>query len=144
MGSRESRAPIWLAAVGSLYQRIAIVGGPGVGKTTLSRWFTDRPVIGTDDYQKMDWEKIPSALIEGTGGIGPAFVVEGVQVARALRKGLAVDAVIHLETPHRPDPLPGQLAMGKGVETVFAEWKSSPLAQHVPVYREDGARENHG
>ncbi len=130
--------PLWLIGVSIAYRKIAIFGGPGVGKTTMSKLFTDRPVLGTDDYQTMAWEDIPGALIERTSGMGKSFLVEGVQVARALRKGLQVDAVIYLETQRRPDPLPGQLAMAEGIATVFSEWRESPGAARVPVFGEDG------
>ncbi len=133
--------PVWFAVALSMYDRIAIVGGPGTGKTTLSKWAgSHRPVLGTDEYQTMPWEDVPRHVINKTRTLGRKFVVEGVHVARALRKGLEVDAVIHLETLHRPDPLPGQLAMGKGVETVFAEWRESPTGSRIPVFGEEGNR----
>lgn len=132
--------PAWFGMVLAMHRRVAIVGGPGTGKTTLAAHTHNRPVLGTDDYQKMDWAEIPAALIQRTSELGPAFVVEGVQVARALRKGMTVDAVVVLDTQRRPDPLPGQLAMAKGVATVFNEWRASPAAAGVPVYKEDGSR----
>lgn len=132
--------PPWFGMVLAMHRRVAIVGGPGTGKTTLASYVQNRPVVATDAFQGMEWEAVPPAIIERTSRMGSAFVVEGVTTARALRKGLRVDAVVVLETQHRPDPLPGQLAMAKGVTTVFNEWRASPGAVGVPVYREDGTR----
>lgn len=134
------RPPAWFGMVLAMHRRVAIVGGPGTGKTTLASFVHNRPVLGTDEFKGLAWEEVPAAVIERAAGIGPAFVVEGVMTARALRKGLIVDAVVVLDTQRRPDPLPGQLAMGKGVATVFAEWRTLPTAHGVAVYREDGTR----
>lgn len=106
------------------YPRVAIVGGPRTGKTTFARSVRDRPVISTDDYMDLPWEDVPAKVIEAAAAAGASFVVEGVQAARALRKGLEVDAVIVLTQP-KTELTPGQAAMGKGVMTVFNEWQSS-------------------
>lgn len=50
-------------AMASRYRRIAIVGGPRTGKTTLSQVVTDRPVIATDDFMGAPWEEVPSRVI---------------------------------------------------------------------------------
>ena len=105
------------------HRRVAIVGGPHTGKSTFARSVRDRPVIATDDYINLPWEDVPAKVIEAAGAAGPAFVVEGVQAARALRKGLEVDAVIVLTQP-KTELTPGQAAMGKGVMTVFNEWQA--------------------
>ena len=120
-------SPGWsmvIQVIAQRYQRIAIVGGPKTGKTTLAKTFRDRPVISTDDYIALDWADVPAKVIEAAGAAGPSFVVEGVQTARALRKGLAVDAVVVLTTP-KQQLTSGQMVMTKGVSTVFAEWKAA-------------------
>src|SRR5262245_4436614 len=41
----------WFDDVLGKYSRVAIVGGPRTGKTTLSATVSDRPVIHTDDFK---------------------------------------------------------------------------------------------
>ncbi len=108
-----------------------------MGKSTLASLVSDRPVIGTDAYQDMPWSEIPLRMIADVGN-QPAFVIEGVMVARALRKGLEVDAVVYLTRPKVKERLKGQVAMAKGVRTVFDEWHAAN--RHVPVFFE-GAKE---
>jgi predicted GTPase len=106
------------------YDRVAIVGGPRTGKSTLANAVRDRPVIPTDSYMDLPWEDVPAKVIEAAGAAGGRFVVEGVQAARALRKGLEVDAVIVMTQP-KTALTSGQAAMGKGVMTVFEEWRGN-------------------
>ncbi len=46
------------------YARVAIGGGPRVGKTTLAALATDRPVVHTDDWRGLPWSDQPYAIIE--------------------------------------------------------------------------------
>lgn len=112
------------------HKRVAIVGGPRTGKSTLAATVNDRPVMCTDDTQDQPWSEQPAIWLERAKQ--DAFVIEGVQVARTLRKGLQVDAVIVL-----PDPLTtlskGQWAMTKGHKKILAE--ALALNPGVPVYR---------
>jgi hypothetical protein len=80
----------------------------------------------------LDWSEVPHAAIRDTSG-KPKFVIEGTQVARALRKGMIVDAVIFLTHP-RVERTSGQQSMAKAVATVFAEWRSKNPG--VPVFVE--------
>jgi dephospho-CoA kinase len=126
----------WFNAVLGNYNRIAIVGGPRAGKTTLSR-LTDRPVIHTDDYRDRSWEAVPHAVIADVLDLqGDRFIVEGVQVARALRKGLEVDVVLVLNEP-LSELTPRQEGMRKGVMTVLADYykdhKDVPILQAPAV-----------
>lgn len=104
-----------------------------MGKTTLAGIVTDRLVVGTDTYKQLDWAVIPERMIAEVGD-APRFLIEGVQVARALRKGLEVDAVIFLTRPKVNHRKPGQIAMAKGVWTVFQEWREAN--PDVPVFIE--------
>lgn len=115
------------------HRRVAIAGGPRMGKTTLSRLVRDRPVIGTDEYKKLPWEEVPLQMIADVKDL-PAFVIEGVQVPRALRKGLEVDAVVYMTRPKVASRKPGQISMAKGVWTVFREWRAAN--PHIPVFVE--------
>lgn len=122
----------WFDELLRKYNRLAIAGGPHVGKTTLARLVTDRPVVHTDDLMHLDWDTVPPAIIVACA-THERFVVEGVQVPRALRKGLTVDAVVWLDRPHTPLSK-GQAAMSKGVLNVFCQWRAlNPRA--VVVFR---------
>jgi hypothetical protein len=104
------------------YPRIAIVGPPRVGKTTLTLTIRDRPVIHTDDFVDWPWRDVPGMVIAEAAS-ATVFVVEGVRAADALRNGLEVDAVLVLSDP-KVDQTPAQEAMGRGVATVLKEWLS--------------------
>ena len=132
----------WFADVLRRYNRIAIVGGPRAGKTTLAR-LADRHVIHTDDYRTRSWEAVPHAVIADIRDLeadslsrGNRWIIEGVQVARALRKGLEVDVVLVLNEPLE-DLTTRQEGMRKGVMTVLASWfadhKDVPIMQAPPV-----------
>jgi len=118
-----------LATLLATYDRVAIVGGPRTGKTTLSERVNaelkdDRFVLHNDDLLKsFDWTSAPFGIIERLAPY-TRFVVEGVQTARALRKGLKVDAVIYLDDP-KVLRNKGQVSMAKGIATVFAEWRAA-------------------
>lgn len=111
------------------YPRIAIAGGPKVGKSTLTKQITDRPIIHTDDTMHQAWEDQPFIAIERCKP-HLRFVVEGVQVPRALRKGLEVDAVLWLD--HAFVALNArQVGMAKAVLTVFVGWRAAN--RHIPI-----------
>jgi hypothetical protein len=114
------------------HKRVALAGGPRCGKTTLSKLVTDRPVIGTDSYRGIPWEDIPGQMIRDIAG-HKNFVVEGVMVARALRRGLTVDGVFYL-TRAKVSRKKGQVVMAKGIAKVMRDWRAEfPL---VPLHVE--------
>lgn len=101
-----------------LVPRFAIAGGPDAGKTALANWAAaGRFVLHTDIYRAIDWADVPAAVIAGCAN-RDRLIVEGVQVARALRAGLQVDAVLWLG-------LGRDCAFAKGVQTVFREWAAT-------------------
>lgn len=103
------------------HKRIAIAGGPRTGKTTLAKLFDDREKLSTDDLMDLPWGDVPQEIIKKLEKSG-SFVVEGVQVPRALRKGLKVDCVVWLDQP-KVAQTPKQASMSKAVKTVFDEWR---------------------
>ncbi len=118
------------------YKRVAIAGGPRVGKTTLScrSAFDIHKRIHTDDLiNKIAWDSVPDEIARLTAGV-ERFVVEGTQVARCLRRGLAVDLVIWLERP-RVELTTGQLGYWKACRTVFSEWLGMPESVGVRIVR---------
>jgi len=126
--------PNWFRMAMATYKRVAIAGGPKVGKTWLSAGVTDRPVIHTDDVMGEQWENVPFVCIQRAKGL-ESFVIEGVQVPRCLRKGMVVDAVIWLSRP-KAQRTPGQEAMAKAVASVFEDWRRSFDLHQIPIIRE--------
>jgi hypothetical protein len=118
--------------------RVAIAGVPHSGKTTLAVLHAGRrPLVHTDDsIDREGWSERSSSLVRELGGLD-SFVVEGMRVPHALRKGLEVDAVIWL--PRSWDKLePGQESMGKGALTVFNEWRRADRGRTpVVIVRSD-------
>ena len=111
------------------HDRVAIVGGPRTGKTWLSASIHDREVIHTDKLIHLPWGEVPVTLIATCRKL-PRFLIEGVQVARALRAGLVVDAVLYLDLP-MVEQSKGQASMGKSVDTIFREWRALNRVTHV-------------
>ncbi len=105
------------------FPRIALAGGPRTGKTTLSLLVDRKVRVHTDDFRQYNWDQVPERVIAVCHS-HPAFIVEGVQVGRCLRKGLQVDLVIWFEEPHEALSK-GQMAMRKGCETIFHDWASN-------------------
>lgn len=130
-------APGWFLDILSRYPRVGIAGCANTGKTTLAGNATDRQVIGTDEWlgptatrpagprynPKLDWSGVSADVVRVCGELD-SFVVEGVRVAHALRKGLDVDAVIVLTVPHVP-LTSAQESQRKATETVLRDWLSN-------------------
>lgn len=115
------------------YPRIGIAGAPRTGKTTLSQQAaTRRKVIGTDAYQDMEWSEIPHRMIADVAGLN-MFLIEGVMVGRALRKGLELDALVYLDQPMVAQSS-GQQAMGKGINTILRDWVAKTPGELPPVF----------
>lgn len=127
----RSIAEVLAGVVATAHDRIAIVGGPRSGKTTLSNTIRDRPVYHGDDYAHLGWSEASEYLAVVVNEAPGPLVVEGVSVPRALRKGMRVDAVVVLEGSH-VELTPGQASMAKGVWTVFAEWRAAN--PEIPVF----------
>lgn len=115
----------WFKDILKQYSRIAIVGGPKSGKTTLSRWAQHtHKIIHTDAYMNREWSAASAAVADDANRTQGKIVVEGVAVPRALRKGMCVDVVVLLEGSIVP-LLDGQSRMAKSVETVLNEWRQA-------------------
>jgi len=116
------------------YPRIAIVGAPRTGKTSLTSQVSDRPVVHTDDWMDEAWDAVPAHVATACDGL-ESFVVEGVRAPDALRKGgLEVDAVVYLSRP-KVQQTPAQRDMGIGVHTVLEQWAA--LHPEIPIVTEE-------
>jgi hypothetical protein len=125
---RGGPKPDELEQLARAYPRIAITGGPNSGKSRLAALlqpFRDgAPMICTDTWKDtVPFLDVPDvALAECRGH--ERFTVEGVQVARMLRKGLDVDLVIFLRGA-AVELTSRQRGLTKGVRTVLDDWLST-------------------
>jgi len=106
--------------------RIVIGGHPRTGKTTHGNQLAAALGVTcqhTDDLIDLGWSEASAAAAEWMTKPGP-WVIEGMAAARALRKVPEsehgpCDLLIWLTDPFEP-LTKGQLAMGKGADTVLA------------------------
>lgn len=116
-----------IAEIGAA-ERVIIVGGPSMGKSTLAhRLTTHERVRCTDELVGvLEWSEVSAEVALWIAEPG-RWVVEGVATARALRKWLAatpdtqLDVVVVLMGKPLVELSKGQAAMGKGVATVWNE-----------------------
>lgn len=111
---------LWLDDVLNQYARIAIVGGPKTGKTTLANRITDRPLISTDGWQQLEWSEASKTVADLANKIKGKVAIEGVAAIRAVRKGMKVDALLLLVDP-LIEQTPRQRAMSKSQLTILKE-----------------------
>lgn len=121
--------------------RIAIIGAPRAGKTTLGRVLqahTGWPCLHADDLIPLGWSEA-SAEIARVLCAATDLIVEGVAVVRGLRKALAapgrpVDSCVVLTWPWQPLSR-GQITMARGCATVLAEIEPELVRRGVYVGR---------
>lgn len=124
-------------------QRIAIVGAPRTGKTTLAGELGARlglPVQSSDDLITLGWSEASDELAERIAA-ADSGIFEGVAVIRALRKLLKQSPdkpVDHLLILHVPQErlTAGQAAMAAGVRTVLQATLPTLIARGVEVYHD--------
>ena len=125
-------------------RRLIIVGGPHVGKTTLAKRLKDELGITntkhSDDVKHLGWSESSEFASKWFNERGE-WIIEGVQMARALRKWLKANPKTPLDADlvvlNRPfDTLvEGQESMAKGVRTVFSEIQSELLQRGTRIHR---------
>jgi hypothetical protein len=128
-------------------KRILITGGPGCGKTSLSIQIAmllgldQQAIQHTDDLVGvLEWSAASAEVATWLDGPAPS-VIEGVCLPRALRKwlvahptGAPADILIYLTQPYA-DQTKGQIAMGKGVDTVLRGIEAELVARGVEIRR---------
>lgn len=114
-------------------ERVAITGPPRCGKSALLDGVRDRPVLSTDRFRQTPWSEIPAEVLRWCRG-RTHWVVEGCQVARALRRGLWCSAVLWLDRPLSTLDR-GQKTMAKTVHKVFNDFlrQRMELVPEVPA-----------
>lgn len=127
-------------------RRVVIFGGPHTGKTSLSYRLQNECGIATvrhgDDTESMGWSESSAAASEWLNEPGE-WVIEGVQMARALRKWLKanpntpLDADIIMLSKPFGVLLRGQESMAKGVVTVFNEIRADLIERGARIHRPD-------
>jgi len=128
---------------------LAIAGGPRSGKTTLATELALRSgtaLLSTDDLIGLGWSEASQAVAARMLTASADLIVEGVAVARAIRKALAqaagrpCDRLVLLAGRRREagPASPGQAAMAKGVDTVLAEILPELAARGVELVDADG------
>lgn len=109
--------------------KIAIGGGPNVGKTTVfGAMVDDRPVVHTDDWIKggpkwqpgMGWNEVPHAVAREVWDM-PRVVVEGIRAVGVIRAGWVPDILVWLHCP-LIELTPKQESTRQGRETDFGKW----------------------
>lgn len=125
-------------------ERLAILGAPKTGKTTLAAKLANEnacEVRGTDDLIGLGWSEASEAAAAWFDD-PTNQIIEGVAVARALRKWLAahpegkpVDRLIILANAPFEQHTQGQASMGKGIVTVLAEIEPELLRRGVAIDR---------
>lgn len=125
-------------------RRIIIIGGPRVGKSTLSEKLRNELGIETlrcsHDVEHLGWSESSDFASKWFDEPGD-WIIEGVQMARALRKWLAANPDKPLDadilTLHHPweTRLPGQESMTKGVFTVFREIQGELIKRGARIHK---------
>jgi hypothetical protein len=106
------------------YNKIAIVGRPRVGKSTLAeRIALDRPIIATDDFiGSVPFGAIPEAVL-GAVRARERYIMEGVQTCRLLAHySFRPDLVIIVDADIPVDPKHAGLATLN--KNKINEWKA--------------------
>lgn len=126
--------------------KVAILGPPKTGKSTYAAKraaATGALVRHTDDVIKLGWSEASAHVSEWFDAPGP-WIIEGVAVARALRKwlernatGRPLDELILTSNPPFCAHSPGQASMTKGIETVLDEILPALARRGVKVTRLD-------
>lgn len=126
------------------YSKIVLFGYTKTGKVKIAKSISEHlgiKLIKTDDYQHIDFKQAVYTMLGVITNLEKSnipFIIEGVQCARILRKGLETgtftpDIVIRTECNEQTikhcyiqdgeiDKLKGALSFNKGVEKIYNEY----------------------
>lgn len=118
----------------SKYKKIAIVGRPRVGKTTLGLQLSGQyklPLVHADDFIGLTTFEHQPDLIVADLMDRDTYIIEGVQVARCFKRGLKPEIVIWLEAAIPLD------SRHKSLATIVDRSMQEYTGEVVRVRRED-------
>jgi nucleoside-triphosphatase THEP1 len=120
----------------SSHARVAIVGAPGTGKSTLASQRDD--AVCTSDWACMGWRTSGVAALRHQLQLGrERYVVEGVAAAHAVRAMPdAFDAVIVMQTP-KHDRYKQHIAVGN--QTILDPIPGLKIYYELACMDDDGA-----
>ena len=136
--SQGSMTPTYFQEILDRHDRVALTGVVMSGKSLLLDNVTPgRLVLHTDSLKDrgISFDQSARVVLEELAGV-PRFVVAGMQVPRALRKGLEVDVAVWVNDP-REWLTSRQLSFSIGVRGIFHEWWTAN--RQVPVHFVDMA-----
>lgn len=120
-------------------RRLVLAGGPRAGKTHLAAQLSEATATrrrGSDELLSLGWSESSEAASYWFDEPG-SWIVEGVTMARALRKwlarnpeGMPADVIVHLGSPVT-ERNRGQHVMALGCETVWNEIRPELQARGV-------------
>ena len=118
------------------YKRIGITGGPNTGKTTLANEYAEHRsgsvVVHGDSLMHLEWSESSKQLAEIGNATEPPVIIEGVQIPRAIRKGLSLDVLVVRFTPF-VTLTNRQQGMQKSIDTVLKDCEAEGLLIHTKV-----------
>lgn len=97
---------------------------------SLLELVTDREVVPTERWRDEPFGDQPTFVLDACEPLD-RFVVEGLQVPRSLRKGLAVDVLLWFVNPGF-ELTSKQAGTAKGITTIF-EGIREELAKKIPI-----------
>lgn len=114
--------------------KLAIVGLPGCGKTTLATALGEAlrlPVLHTDVFKESRWAEQADAAYEASK-LEPQLIVEGITVARMFKRGFAPDAVLWIlggrDVTNMRTLIDAGLALHSGRVITLPQWPSLDAA----------------
>lgn len=136
--SQGSMTPTYFQELVDKYDRVALTGVVMSGKSLLlDNVKADRLILHTDDLKDrgVPFKESPGVVLDMLAGV-TQFIVAGMQVPRALRKGLEIDVAVWVNDP-REWLTSRQQAFSDGVRGIFHQWWTDN--RQVPVHFVDYA-----
>jgi energy-coupling factor transporter ATP-binding protein EcfA2 len=122
-----------LQAIVSSNKRVAVTGAPTSGKTYLTSRLQGCTVVHGDELTKdLEWSQSSEVMSKFVNALdADHIVIEGVQVPRAIRKGMKVDVLVVLPMPANLDKR--HVGMSKSIATVIKDCDDKGLLDSVKV-----------
>lgn len=121
-----------LKATLEAHPRVCLIGPPASEPLATLEGIDlqHRLLLRASEHSAQEWSSVPDSIIRALERFDSFLLVGGVHAARALRKGLEVDAVVYLDNA-LGSRVPIQDGGAKQVNSIFAEWRRSHLTTPV-------------